>query len=88
MKIIPKHLGRLPQLSSIELKLLFTKYYGEQHRTRFSKECLIGNISWAIQAKQHDLNYKQLRKKLTNQAKKKTVSRQTQYLPGTNGASD
>ena len=76
-------LNDLESLCSGDLRALYIKLFNVEPPVKSRKDFLLGNISWAIQAKEQGQNFRLLRGKIISRVSKKTISSKTKYLVGT-----
>ncbi len=76
-------LGDLAELSPTELKVLFRKLVSEQLPARPSRNFLLGNLAWALQARQAGKSPSSLRQRLLALSERQRISPKARYLPGT-----
>lgn len=80
---------RLPPLEVLEelklsgLKALYREHIGTPPPDRARKGFLVGNLGWALQARQYDFDHHRLREQMCELAEKQTRTATVQYLPGT-----
>jgi len=80
------HMPTIEELKALPLSDLKTLYLGlfdTRLPARASREFLIGNISWAIQAQQSGSDHHRMRQQLLASAGKLTISSKAQYMTGT-----
>ncbi|MDF1690597.1 MAG: DUF2924 domain-containing protein [Cycloclasticus sp.] len=73
----------LASLCNSDLKHLYVELFKTTPPTKSRRDFLLGNISWATQARTQYKGVELLRKKLVSQASNQTVATKTKYLVGT-----
>jgi len=76
-------LGELKAMALQDLKTFYLEFFDTQPPARASRDFLIGNISWAMQAQQRGQDPYRLRVQLISSAGKQAISSKIQYKPGT-----
>lgn len=73
----------LTSLSTDDLKAFYAKLFSSSPPAKSRRDFILGNISWAMQAKSQNKEFATLREKLVFQASIQTVPTKTKYLTGT-----
>ncbi len=76
-------IAELEGLALSQLKGLYQVLINEALPARASRQFLIGNLAWAIQAEQAGKNPSALREKLLDASGRQVASQKAHYMPGT-----